>query len=82
MKELKQKYNMKLNMKNIFLEKSEKQFNQLGIPRFKKYLSLFRMGVETKKSPPTSFSPVTSTNVRTGLQNFLTFSFNLFATPE
>ena len=31
-------------MKNIFLEKSEKQFNQLGIPRFKKYISLFRMG--------------------------------------
>ena len=36
MKELKQKDNMKQNMKNIFLEKSEKQFNQLGIPRFKK----------------------------------------------
>ena len=70
-------------MKNIFLEKSEKQFNQLGIPRFKKYISLFRMGGgRTKSPPPTSFSPLTSTNVRIGLQNFLTFSFNLFATPE
>ena len=30
--------------------------------------------------PPTSFSPVTSTNVGFGPQNFLTFSFNPFAT--
>ena len=52
MKELKQKYNMKLNMKNIFLEKSEKQFNQLGIPRFKKYISLFRMGGGEQKALP------------------------------
>ena len=33
-------------------------------------------GVE--KRPPTSFSTVTSTNVKLSLQNFLTFSFNLF----
>ena len=33
-----------------------------------------------KKAPLTSFSPVTSTNVEFGPQNFLTFSFNLFAT--
>ena len=33
-----------------------------------------------KKAPPTSFSPVTSTNVEFGPQNFLTFSFNPFAT--
>ena len=33
-----------------------------------------------QKSPPTSFSPVTSTNVGSGPQNFLTFSFNLFVT--
>ena len=33
-----------------------------------------------EKAPPTSFSPVTSTNVGFGLQNFLTFSFSLFAT--
>ena len=31
-----------------------------------------------KKAPPTSFSPVTSTNVGISYQNFLTFSFNLF----
>ena len=30
--------------------------------------------------PPTSFSPVTSTNVGFGLKNFLAFSFNPFAT--
>ena len=33
-----------------------------------------------KKAPPTSFSPVTSTNVGFGPQNFLTFSFNPFST--
>ena len=32
------------------------------------------------KSPPTSFLPVTSTNVGIGNQNFLTFSFNPVAT--
>ena len=32
-----------------------------------------------KKAPPTSFSPVTSTNVWIRSQNFLTFSFNRFA---
>ena len=30
--------------------------------------------------PPTSFSPVTSTNVRICHKNFLTFSYNPFAT--
>ena len=34
-----------------------------------------------KRPPPISFSPVTSTNVGFGPQNFMTFSFNLFATP-
>ena len=38
------------------------------------------MGAEAPTSPSTSFSPVTSTNVRFGPQNFLTFSFNPFAT--
>ena len=33
-----------------------------------------------QKAPPTSFSPVTSTNVRFGPQIFLTFNFNPFAT--
>ena len=36
------------------------------------------MGV--KKAPPTSFSPVTSTNVGISTQNLLTFSFKPFAT--
>ena len=33
-----------------------------------------------QKGPPTSFPPVTSTNVRISPQNFLTFSLNPFAT--
>ena len=33
-----------------------------------------------QKDPPTSFSSLTSTNVWISLQNFLTFSFNPFAT--
>ena len=33
-----------------------------------------------QKGPPTSFSPVTSTNVQLGPLNFLTFIFNPFAT--
>ena len=33
-----------------------------------------------KEAPRTSFSPVTSTNVGFGSQNFLTFSFNPFST--
>ena len=33
-----------------------------------------------QKGPPTSFSPVTSTTVGFGPQNFLTFSYNPFAT--
>ena len=42
-------------------------------------LTLFRMGGAKKPPPPpTSFSPVTSTNVRISPQNFLTFSFNPF----
>ena len=36
-------------------------------------------GGVTKKTPPTSFSPVTSTNVGFDPQNVLTFSFNHFA---
>ena len=34
---------------------------------------------EDKKAPPTSFSPLTSTNVGISPQNFLTFSFNTFS---
>ena len=37
-------------------------------------------GGGSKKASPTSFSPVTSTNVGFGPQNFLTFSFNPFTT--
>ena len=43
-------------------------------------LTLFRMGAGSgQKGPSTSFSPVTSTNVRFGFQIFLTFSFDPFA---
>ena len=41
-------------------------------------LTLLRMGGQ--KGPPTSFSPATSTNIGFGPKNFLTFSFNTFAT--
>ena len=41
------------------------------------FLTLFRMG-EGGKATPTSFSPVTSTNVLINQQNFVTFSFNPF----
>ena len=40
-------------------------------------LTLFKMA---KSPPPTSFSPVTSTNVGISPKNFLTFSFDPFAT--
>ena len=44
-------------------------------------LTLFRMGVVAKRPPPsTSFFSVTSTNIEFDPQNFLTFSFNPFAT--
>ena len=43
-------------------------------------LTQFKMGGGEKKGPPTSFSSVTSTNVRISPQNFLTFRFGLFAT--
>ena len=38
------------------------------------------LGGGGQKDPPKSFSPVTSTNVGLSPQNFLTFSFNTFAT--
>ena len=41
-------------------------------------LTLFRMGWQ--KEPPTSFSPLPSRNIGISLKNFLTFSFNSFAT--
>ena len=44
-------------------------------------LTLFRMGGRAKRHPPpTSFSFVTYINVEISPQNFLTFSFNPFAT--
>ena len=42
-------------------------------------LTQFRLGRGWKKTPTTSFSPVTSTNVGIGLQNFLVPRFNHFA---
>ena len=37
-------------------------------------------GAKAPLPPPTSFYPATSTNVGISPQNFMTFSFNLFAT--
>ena len=76
----------KISLRNVFLAELQVQNLQLEkitsfktIYRFKAaILTLFRMGVA--KSPPTSFSPVTSGNVGIGFQNFLAFSFNYFAT--
>ena len=45
-----------------------------------KYFKPIQDGGGAAKWSPTSFSPVTSTNVGTSPQNFLTFSFNPFAT--
>ena len=45
-----------------------------------RFFNPFRMGGGGEKAAATSFSPVTSTNVGISLQNFLTFSFNPFAT--
>ena len=42
-------------------------------------VTLFRLRGTKKNSAPTSFSPVTSTNVGTSPKNFLTFTFNPFA---
>ena len=42
--------------------------------------TVLRMGGGIKRVPPTSFSPVTSTNVGFSLQNFVTFNFNPVAT--
>ena len=44
------------------------------------YSQLFLFLLKRKKGSPTSFPPVTSTNVGFGPQNFLTFSFKPFAT--
>ena len=44
-------------------------------------LTLLRMGDGGAKSlPPTSFSPITSTNVGTNPQSFLSYSFDPFVT--
>ena len=43
------------------------------------YLTLYRMGGGARRLPY-QFFPVTSTNVKTSPQNFLTFSFNPFGT--
>ena len=46
---------------------------------FLNLLTLFRLGGGQKASP-TSFFPVTSANIGIGRQNFLTFTFDPFAT--
>ena len=44
------------------------------------FKTLFGIWGEEQKDPPTKFSPVTSTNVGIRPKNFVTFSFNPFAT--
>ena len=58
--------------KNLEVDGSPSKENLFG------QSTLFRM--EGAKRPPTNFSPVTSTNVEIRPKNFLTFSFNSFAT--
>ena len=72
-----------MQSKNISLKiESLKQklvfFGQKGF-RFSFFLTLLRIGVGGG-APPTSFLPVTSTNVGIRPKNFLTFSFNPSAT--
>ena len=43
-------------------------------------VTLFRMGRNGAKDPPTSFFPVTSISIGISPKNFLTFSFDHFAT--
>ena len=62
---------------NVFIRASEIRLDLFCLVMWV-FLTLFREG--GKKPPPTSFSSVTSANVRISSQNFLTFSFNLFAT--
>ena len=45
-----------------------------------KFHPIWDGGGQNPPTPPTSFSSVTSANVRVSPQNFLTFSFNPFAT--
>ena len=52
--------------------KSRKEFDQLK--------NIDQTFFGEQKDPPSSFSPLTSTNVGISTQNFLTFSFNRFAT--
>ena len=53
------------------------EFNKLTADNFAARLTLFRMGGGgEQKGPPTSFFPVTSTNVGISPQDFLTYSFN------
>ena len=81
------KPNFFLQYATLFLEI---QVRPLFPPRFKNKISNITQplnpiqdrqeGGEGRKAPPTSFSPVTFTNLGITLQNFLTFCFNPFAT--
>ena len=61
--------------------------NTFDIPLTKKNVDQQKFPINTiqdrargQNAPPTSFSPVTSTNVEISLQIFLTFRFNPFVT--
>ena len=56
----------------LFLKKIKNHYTQV-------FFTLLRMA-RVKKDLPTSFSPVTSENIRISSQNFVTFIFKLFIT--
>ena len=66
-----------LNMRNVCLQTYG---NNKILFRIQETKPIQDGGGGAAKWSPTSFSPVTSTNVGTSPQNFLTFSFNPFAT--
>ena len=67
---------------NILKSSSRYETKMFLVHLTKKILKLWKvkLNVFYQKGPPSSFSPVTSTNVRIGPKNVLTFSYNPFAT--
>ena len=66
--------------KTTYNDPKRDKSHQNKTKRFKVRLNPIQDRGRRQNSPNTSFSPVTSTNVRFRPQNFLTFIFNLFAT--
>ena len=74
---LKSSYQIKEEQVNFLREDIERNLEE-----YKKAINPIQDGGmgQSKKAPRTSFSPVTSTNVRFSPKKFLTLSFNPFAT--